>query len=206
MKKTYTFIHGDSGMGKTLMAKEILAARIRLPGSRTVAVDPNAVFDGFGHVVGVEKACSVLNGAPSGGFNIVVRPQWGEKITELWQRVFSAGALLLVVDEAARWAKAGRLDLNLMELFTVGRNRWVDIVTTSQSPMTLHPEIRTLYDVMITFRQSHPKYSRVIARDYFHRPQLAPALERLAPLHYLRATVDGALPTRGSISLPVARG
>lgn len=203
MRKVNTWIQGVGGQGKTLLAKAIAAARIRA-GGRVVIVDPNAVFDGWGRVVGVLQAADALKASPyPTPLALVVRPAWGEDVSPLWGRLFAAGGLLVVVDEAASWAsnEAGALDKQFLELVIKGRNRWVDLLTTSQAPTTLHPQVRQQWDVYVSFKQAEPDYAKEIAKRYLRRADLAPALLALPKFHYLRATLDGAL-SRGVVQIP----
>jgi hypothetical protein len=202
MKKRFTWVMGDSGHGKTLYVKEMVAARIRV-GGRSVVVDPNGVFTGYGTVVSIKAAvdrlAKVKRGEP---FALVVRPGWGEKLGPLWPRVYQAGHLLLVVDEAQRVASAARIDRDFLFLVTTARNNYVDIATTSQGPKTLHPEIRGLFDVGVHFRQKLQEYADDVAVTYFQDRRFGPALMRLPQFHFLRATADGNPPTAGRLPDP----
>lgn len=205
MRKVYQWIQGASGMGKTLAAKAVAGQRARA-GGRLVVVDPNSVFDGYGRPVTVREGIELLRraaAAPTAPLAIVLRPGWDEDIGSVWKHVFNAGRLLLLVDEAAQYAsnEAGALDRDFVNLCIKGRNQYIDMITTSQAPTTLHPQVRSLWDVYLTFRQSEPRYAEEIARKYFRNPALAAPLLTLPKFCYLRATVEGGV-SRGTVSLP----
>jgi hypothetical protein len=195
MIKRFLYVHGDSGMGKTMYAKRAALAR-RAAGSRLVTIDPNGVYDArFGDRVDIAEACRRMRAAGTyGPLALVVSARFGEarEMGRVFAACYNAGNMAVVVDEAQKWARANTLCDEFMELNETGRNRWVDLITTSQTPTTLHPAIGTNYDTLVCFRLSKPKYALVVAEDYFHRRDLAPVIQRLSQFHYLRTTVDGS--------------
>lgn len=199
---TYTYVLGGKGQGKTLYAKACYLERMRA-GGRGVILDPNGVFGGFGEERTVRDAVAFLSspGAQTRRFSIVVRPAWGEKCSDVFRAVFACGRLLLLVDEAERWGSSGRLDSEFRELMQVGRNRYVDVITTSQGPKSLHPRIKMLWDVLVTFKQGLPDHADELAREYFGRADLAPAISNLPKLHGLRVNQRGEI-TRVIAPLP----
>lgn len=207
MQKTFTYVYGASGTGKTLYVKHMARQRIN-NGGRVLVVDPNAVFDGYGDAVDVAGALRRLRQAAEAAargefpaFALTVRPTWGESVRQVWPAAFGAGRLLVVVDEARRYASAAKPDPEFLELNEKGRNRYVDLATTSQQPKSLAPLVRGNYDVVVTFRQTQQDHADYIATEYFNRPELAEAIRRLPDRHYIRGTVGGQVAKGGPVGL-----
>lgn len=199
---SYTNVYGDKGMGKSLYARAMVAARINSRG-RVVMIDPagSLAFHGLGRQVTVAQAVAGLAKVGSSApFAIRVRPEWTEEITDLFRAVYECGRLLLVVDEAHDYGAAGTLDDNFKRLVEKGRNQYIDLCTTAQAPVGLHPRIRSLWDVVVSFRQKDPKYAEKLAEDCFRDPRAAGWLMQLPRFHYLRVDARGV--SRGVVSIP----
>lgn len=197
---------GAGGMGKTLLLKELVRARMRR-GGRTVVVDPNACFSGFGRVVTVEEAVRILRAAGARPFNLVVRPgRFRSSLNAIWEPCFEAGHLLVGADEASAYGGTAGCDPDFKALVIQGRNRYVDVALTCQKPSALHHEVRFNYSVACGFRQTSQRAAEMFATEYAgDRLDLVPLLKKLPQFHYLRAPFGGTVQA-GRVTPPQSKG
>lgn len=195
-------VFGDKGTGKTTYLRHVWWARRRKGGSG-VMLDPKAENGDMGQVVSSPERLEELvrirarEGRP---FSAVIQPGWGGDLEPYYPVVFSAGHLLLAMDEAQTAA-----DLNTstrggaIRIIGMGRSRSIDIITTVRTPPEVHKQFRANLDVLITFHQTNPDYARLLAEDYFFQPSLASKILSLPKFHFVR--FDGSRVTQGNISI-----
>lgn len=201
----YTLIYGGKGMGKTTLARGMYLAALRR-GRSGVVVDPTGTNADLGRVVRstVEWWEHVRAELAAGRqFSTVVQMGWGHSHDALWRLIYrvarESGGLLLFLDEAERFANAHRIDPNLAELVSLGRNARIDIITTVRTPPELHGLLRGNRDQVITFRQPAAPYADKLNRDFFHLPDGERRINTLPRFEYLLAR-DGKV-SRGAVQL-----
>lgn len=199
----YTAIFGKKGTGKTTYARSMFRARVAAGGS-AVFVDRTGKNGDLGYVCETVPAfvsyarAQLHAGAP---IVAVVVPSWGDaELDQLWPLIYKLGSLLLVLDEAEQFANAHRIDSDLAELVSLGRNQEVDIAAVVRTPPELSPRITGNLDVCITFQQPHRDYAKVLNDRFFHLAGGEHRILTLPKFHYLRAH-DGRV-TGGVVKLP----
>lgn len=204
----YTLIYGSKGKGKTTYARLVYSARIRRGGSgvfidRTGRNGDLAKGPAGGRVcrtLGAFYAYArgrILEGQP---LNAIVALGWGEEHNRLWPMLYEIGDLLLVLDEAEQFASAHRIDPDLSELVSLGRNRRVDIISTVRTPPELHTRLRGNRDAVITFGQAYMRFADQLNDEFFGLEGGGRIIHELQPLEYLRAA-EGRT-TRGRLRVP----
>jgi hypothetical protein len=206
----YALVYGSKGKGKTTYARKVYSARIARGGSgvfidRTGRNGDLAELPGGGRVcrtLGAFYAYSrarILEGRP---INAIVALGWGEDHNRLWPMLYEIGNLLLVLDEAEQFASAHRIDPDLSELVSLGRNRRVDILSTVRTPPELHTRLRGNRDVVICFGQSYRRFAEQLNSEFFGLEDGGRIIHELPALEYLR-TAEGRT-TRGRLRVPWA--
>jgi hypothetical protein len=168
-------------------------------------VDPSSTFGGYGEVVTVAKAVAALHAAGGRRFALVVRPGWSESLSDVFAAAYEAGRLLLVVDEVAEFGGRLQMDNNFLRVVQKGRNRYVDVLTTCQTPTDLDARIRAQYSAAITFRLAAPLHAERWAAEFARRPEIAPHLLELPRFTFVRADFGGGI-SAGTIPDPAVHG
>jgi DNA helicase HerA-like ATPase len=138
-------IVGAAGSGKTTTAKSIAA---HLIGARQGAGAPDRVIV-FDPAEGnpadewrpagatyVRTRLEYLRALQAGASPLVVKGGWRE-----WSPLEQLGELLLVVDEAHRFATPSSIDPAFAQVLREGRHRRMDLVIATQRPSHLHPDV-----------------------------------------------------------------
>jgi hypothetical protein len=151
----------------------------------------------FYNVSSIPELGRSLRQLPSGSLVRWV-PGFDTETDPAWRLIYSRGRLLLAIDEAEEYANAWRVDPNLARLLSHGRHRAVSIVATVRLPHELHGRFRGLADRTVSFRQGSSYYARILARDAYGDPELAPTLRDLPPFSYVLQ--DGGRRAVGQVS------
>lgn len=209
-ENVYTLIYGSKGKGKTTYARIVYSARIRRGGSG-VFIDRTGKNGDLAQLAAGGRVCRtigafyayararLLEGRP---LNAVIALGWGEDHNKLWPMLYEIGDLLLVLDEAEQFASAWKIDPDLSELVSLGRNRRVDILSTVRTPPELHTRLRGNRDVVVCFGQSYRRYAEQLNTDFFGLDDGGRIIHELPALEYLR-TAEGRT-TRGRLRVPWA--
>jgi hypothetical protein len=192
-ENVYTLIYGAKGMGKTTLARAMYLRQLRA-GRSGVVVDPTGSNGDLGTVVtSTGQWWDHVRAELGAGrqFSTVVQMSWGESHNDLWRLIYvvakQTGGLLLLLDEAEQFANAHRIDANLAELVSLGRNARIDIITTVRTPPELHGLLRGNRDQVVTFRQPAQPYADKLNGDFFHLPNGADRIRTLPRFSYLLA-------------------
>lgn len=187
-ENTYTLIYGKKGQGKTTALRMMLQQRQQLGGSTTL-VDPTGRNGDLGYVVRSPAGWwshvrrELRAGRP---FRVVLQPGRGVDLNALWAMAYEVGHALLAIDETQLFADAHRIDTELRETVSLGRNRQLDIATTVRTPPELHPIFRGNTDVVLSFAQPSRRYAEILAKEFYGDMRVADLLVKLPRFHYLR--------------------
>lgn len=198
----YGLIFGKKGTGKTTYLRKMFA-RARARGRNTIFMDPTGKNADMGTVVKSGKAfwsharAAVKTKTP---YNLVVQIGWDESYDNFWRILYDLGDHLLALDEVHFMASATRIHRDLESLIRLGRNRFIDIITTTQTPPGLHNVLKANSDWVVAFGQKSHHYASVLNDTFFHMPNGAELMVKLPPFYYLRVDNAGNV-TRGRVEL-----
>lgn len=199
----YTLIYGKKGQGKTVLLRMLAMMRGDRGGSWTMIdrTGRNGDLPGARVVTTPAGWWSAVRAARRIGvpYRLVLQPRRGVAMDPLWAMIYEVGYQLLLIDEAEEYASAHRIDRELGELVSLGRNRQVDIASTVRTPPELHGRLRGNADVVISFCQPSRHYAETLNREFYHLPD--PSIFMALPkFTYLRAA-EGVV-TRGVLPVP----
>lgn len=199
---TYSLVYGMKGQGKTILLRSLMAYRAARGGSYTFvdrthndtppgAVEVATPAGWWAHVRAARRT-----GRP---WAIRVKPGRGADLNPLWAMVYEVGGQLLAIDESQYYANAHRIDPDLDELVSLGRNQRVDIAAAVRTPPEQHGRLRGNADVVFSFCQPSRRYAEILNREFFFlaRPEI---MTQLPKFEYLRAEQGNV--TRGVLPVP----
>ncbi|HET8655275.1 MAG TPA: AAA family ATPase [Longimicrobiaceae bacterium] len=197
-RKDLVLIFGASGYGKTELGLRIYGTRYT-KGGQCLFIDPTGNYGHLGRRVRSARELEQLaEAAGDRPFSLVYQPD-GDDLSAMWQAIYRRGRLLVLVDEAQNFGRAGEVQPGLHRLISQGRHRLVSLVMIVRTPPEMPKVARGNYESLYTFRQTEPDYARWLATRYFDVPDAERRIQRLERFHFLRVDAAGKI-TRGKLS------